>query len=95
MYEGGGDVVTAYYDEVRRIWVSFFKKKPEVRGQPRRCFYLMSSKDFVKWSEPQLVFVPDYEDDAGSLGRIERVRPILEVPDDPVLVRTEFYGIGA
>ena len=49
----------------------------------------------MTWSEPQLVFTPDLRDDAGCLARIEEVRPVLDVPDDPVLMRTEFYGIGA
>ncbi len=89
------DVLTAYYDEQRRVWVSFVKKRPKVRGQLRRSFCLMYSKDFVHWSDPQFVFVPDYDDDAGSWRRIESVRPILEAPDNPLLVRTEIYGVGA
>jgi len=40
------------------------------------------------------VFVPDLRDDAGSLARIEEVRPVLDRPDDPALMRTEFYGVG-
>ena len=34
--------MTAYYDEDRRIWVSFIKKTTVVRGQARRSFCLMS-----------------------------------------------------
>ena len=33
-------------------------------------------------------------DDASALARIEKVRPILDRPDDPSLMRTEFYGMG-
>jgi len=92
--EGVGDVTMAYYDEHRRLWVMFIKKEIVVRRQMRRCFWLMTSRDFVHWTEPQLVFVPDYDDDAGSMRRIEAVRPLLNAPDNPALVRTEFYGVG-
>ena len=57
-------------------------------------FWLITSKDFETWTEPTLVLTPDLRDDAGSLARIEEVRPILDVPDDPKEMRTEFYGVG-
>ena len=57
-------------------------------------FYLITSEDFQHWSQPRLVWTPDLRDDAGSLGRIEQVRPLLDVPDDPAFMRTEFYGIS-
>ena len=66
-----------------------------VRGHERRVFGLITSDDFEHWTEPELVFTPDLRDDAGSLRRIEEVRPMLRVEDDSALVRTEFYGIGA
>ena len=95
LVDGVGDVTIAYYDEHGRLWVMFIKKEIVLRGQMRRCFWLMTSRDFVHWREPQLVFVPDYDDDVGSMRRIEEVRPLLNVPDNPALVRTEFYGVGA
>lgn len=91
----GADVITGYFDEIRKEYVAFPKINHEVRGFDRRVFWLITSPDFVTWSEPQLVFTPDLRDDAGCLARIEEVRPVLDVPDDPVLMRTEFYGIGA
>ncbi|MGI6458977.1 MAG: hypothetical protein ACOX5J_02590 [Candidatus Hydrogenedentales bacterium] len=91
----GADVITGYYDEQRGCYVAFPKINHPVRGFDRRVFWLTTSPDFRSWSEPQLVFVPDLRDDAGSLARIEEVRPILDVPDEPALIRTEFYGIGA
>jgi len=90
-----GDNTNAYYDEYRRIWVLFIKKPMIARGLQRRSFCLMASEDFVNWSEPQFAFVPDYDDDAGSLGRIERARPMLGVPDDPKFMNTQFIGVGA
>jgi hypothetical protein len=90
-----GDVITGYYDRARQLYVAFPKLGAMVMGHNRRCFWLITSKDFATWTKPELVFAPDLRDDAGSLARIEKVRPILDVPDDPKLMRTEFYGIGA
>lgn len=88
------DVITAYYDEERQLYVAFPKHSTAVRGEVRRCFAMSTSKDFVTWTVPRYVFTPDLRDDAGSLARIEEVRAQLDVPDDPALMRTEFYGIG-
>jgi hypothetical protein len=90
-----GDVITGYYDERRKKYVAFPKIGHPVRGHDRRVFWQITSEDFVDWSEPKLAFTPDLRDDASSLARIEEVRPILDVPDDPEVMRTEFYGIGA
>ncbi len=89
------DVLTAYYDTERELYVSFPKLVTKSRGHVRRCFGVSTSDDFMTWTEPYYAFTPDLRDDAGSLGRIEAVRPLLDVPDDPALLRTEFYGIGA
>jgi len=88
------DVITAYYDEDRQLYVAFPKHSTAVRGQVRRCFAMSTSKDFAIWTAPRYVFTPDLRDDAASLARIEEVRSQLDVPDDPALMRTEFYGIG-
>ena len=77
------------------LYVAFPKLAHTVGGISRRCFWTITSPDFKTWTKPQLAFAPDLRDDAGSLRRIEEVRPILDVPDDPKLMRTEFYGIGA
>jgi len=90
-----GDNTNGYYDEYRRIWVLFVKRPVVVRGIQRRCLAMLSSPDFVHWSPMQFAFIPDYEDDAGSLGRIERVRPMLGVSDDPNRTNTQFVGTGA
>jgi hypothetical protein len=90
-----GDVITGYYDRMRQLYVAFPKLGGVVMGHNRRCFWLITSKDFINWTKPELIFAPDLRDDAGCLARIAEVRPILDVPDDPKLMRTEFYGIGA
>ena len=91
----GADVITGYYDEARQMYVAYPKIITTVRGHNRRVFYLITSKDFEHWSEPELVWTVDLRDDAGSLGRIERFRSMLDVPDNPAEIRTEYYGIGA
>ena len=88
------DVITGFWDRQRRQYVAFPKIGHVVRGVSRRSFYLITSRDFRTWSEPRAAIVPDLRDDAGSLARIEEVRPLLDVPDDPKLIRTEFYGVG-
>jgi len=90
----GGDVITGYYDEGRKLYVALPKIGSQVRGHNRRVFWQITSPDFETWTEPKLVITADARDDAGSLARIEEVRPILNVPDDPKLIRTEFYGVG-
>lgn len=90
----GGDVITGYYDEARKLYVALPKIGYPVRGQDRRVFWVTTSPDFQTWSEPKLAIVPDLRDDASSLARIEQARPMLDVPDDPALMRTEFYGAG-
>src|SRR5437867_3440616 len=90
----GADVITGYFDERLKLYVAFPKIGTQVRGHRRRVFYLITSEDFQHWSQPRLVWTPDLRDDAGSLGRIEQVRPLLDVPDDPAFMRTEFYGIS-
>jgi len=90
----GGDVITGYYDEQRKLYVAFAKIMTEWRGHSRRVFYVITSPDFKHWTKPELAWTPDLRDDAGSLARIQEARPILDVPDNPQLMRTEFYGIG-
>jgi hypothetical protein len=88
------DVITAWHDRRTRQWIALPKLSTVVRGPVRRCFGLSTSADFKTWTEPRYVFRPDQRDDAGSLARIEAVRPLLDCPDDPSLMRTEFYGVG-
>src|SRR5262249_25134551 len=61
------DVITGYYDTSRRQYVAFPKQMVQVAGHERRCFSLITSEDFLTWTRPRLVLVPDPRDDAGSL----------------------------
>jgi len=88
------DVITGFWDTRRQSYVAFPKIGRKWRGHERRLFSTITSKDFTNWTEPVSSLKPDLRDDAGSLARIEQVRPILDVPDDEKLMRTDFYGIG-
>ena len=93
-----GDATTGFWDQRRQLFVMFPKVGGRVRtfwlGHKRRLFYTLTSRNFVEWTEPVLTWTTDQRDDAGSLARIERVRPVLDQPDDPELMRTEYYGVG-
>jgi hypothetical protein len=90
----GADVINGYYDRQRKLWVALAKITDRPASKGRRVFWLITSTDFNTWTEPQLVMYPDDKDDAGAMARIEEVRAILDVPDAPELIRTEFYGNG-
>ena len=91
---GNGDNITAFYDKQRRLYVAFPKIAAPVRGYYRRSYYMVTSPDLQNWTEPLLVLAADERDDAGSLYRAEEVRPMLDVPDDPMRMRAEFYVLG-
>lgn len=90
----GSDVITGYYDERRKLFVAFPRELTPARGHERRVFYRVTSTDFENWSEREVAFTPDTRDDAGTLHRIEASRSLLSSPDDPLQMRTEFYGTG-
>jgi hypothetical protein len=87
--------MTGFFDQRRRQYVAFPKLGMRVRGHGRRVFATCVSQDFRNWDYLGINWVPDERDDAGSLARIEAVRPLLDRLDDPKLMRAEFYGVGA
>jgi len=90
-----GDVITGFWDPRQNRYVAFPKNHVAPwRGYKRRLFYTITSEDFVHWTEPVLSWTTDERDDAGSFARLEHARPTLDRPDDPKLMRTEYYGIG-
>jgi len=90
----GGDVITGLYDERSKQYIAFPKVHPRIGRFSRRSFAVMTSRDFDEWTKPVFVLGADKTDDAGIQARVDRVRPILQAPDDPDLMRTEFYGLG-
>ena len=67
------DVVTAFYDVRRKLWVALPKLSTPVRGTVRRCFGVTWTENLLDWPDPRLAFQPDLRDDAGTLARIEAV----------------------
>jgi len=90
----GGDVITAVYDEANNRHIACPKMGARIGKFWRRSFGIMTSRDFDHWTKPKLCICADLEDDKTIARRIEASRPIIQAPDDPALMRTEFYGVG-
>lgn len=58
------DTVTLTQDARTGEYLAYHKRHWDHRGFNRRTVWLARSPDFVTWSEPELVFAPDEEDDA-------------------------------
>jgi len=89
------DVISAFRDRRTGRFVALAKMTTPIFGRQRRTIYLSTSRDFNDWSKPEPAFSADRRDDLGSLARIERVRSLLNYPDNWNVMRTEFYGAGA
>jgi hypothetical protein len=89
------DVISAFRDPVTGEFVVLPKMRTPVFGRSRRSIYLSTSHDFRHWSDIRRAFFADRRDDLGTLARLERVRPLLNFPDNKNVMRTEFYGSGA
>lgn len=59
-----GDTITLTRDPATGEYLAFHKRPVKVRGFGRRVVWLSRSRDFQEWTEPELVFAPDEEDDA-------------------------------
>jgi hypothetical protein len=59
-----GDTITLTQDPATGEYLAFHKRPAKVRGVGRRVVWLSRSRDFQEWTEPELVFAPDEEDDA-------------------------------
>jgi hypothetical protein len=57
------DTVTMTRNPATGEYLVFHKQPAEVRGFKRRSIWLTTSRDFVTWSKPQVVLVPDEKDD--------------------------------
>lgn len=59
------DNITLTRDPMSGDYLAFLRpKQTTIRGYPRRVVALSRSRDFVKWSKPEMVFAPDELDDA-------------------------------
>lgn len=88
------DVITACYSGFHQRFVVFPKNPIPVMGRLRRTLFSSTSFDFVHWSKLEPALVADRRDDLGSRVRAERVRPLLNFPDNLNVMRTEIYGTG-
>lgn len=59
-----GDTITLTQDPATGKYLAFHKRPAKVRGFGRRVVWVSRSRDFQEWTEPELVFAPDEEDDA-------------------------------
>lgn len=66
------DTITLSQDPFTGEYLAFHKKPAQVRGHPRRVVWLARSRDMQTWSQPELVFVPDAQDDAWVEAPTER-----------------------
>jgi hypothetical protein len=66
------DTITLTQDPSTGEYLAYHKRPTKVRGFTRRAVWLARSKDFRTWSEPELVFAPDEEDDAWAKGPSQR-----------------------
>jgi len=58
------DTITLAQDPATGDYLAYHKRPATVRGHARRVVWLSRSPDFQTWSEPELVFAPDEQDDA-------------------------------
>ena len=58
-----GDTITLAQHPGTGEYLAYHKRPAEVRGLGRRVIWLSRSRDFQQWSEPELVFAPDEQDD--------------------------------
>jgi hypothetical protein len=58
------DTVTLTQDPRTGDCLAYHKRHTDFRGHSRRVVWLARSRDFLTWSEPELIFGPDEEDDA-------------------------------
>ena len=66
------DTITLSQDPVSGEYLAFHKRYTKVRGFGRRVVWLARSRDFQEWTEPELVFAPDEEDDRWASGPDQR-----------------------
>jgi hypothetical protein len=66
------DNISLTRDPMTGDYLAFHRRPTEVRGFTRRVVWLSRSPDFKKWSEPEMVFAPDAEDDAWTAEPLQR-----------------------
>lgn len=67
-----GDTITLTQDSATGEYLAYHKRPAKVRGFGRRVVWFARSRDFQEWTEPELVFAPDEDDDAWAKRPDER-----------------------
>ena len=84
------------YDNKSHTYVATIKRC----GEYGRSVYLTTSKDFLHWSEPDLIFCSDEEDQRMGREIIEKyiadenMQPKMQFPTDPGQYRVDVYNMG-
>ena len=92
-----GDEATAMWDPFGERYVAFPKVSASIGQrrfgrQKRRSVAISYSDDFVHWTMPEVVFVPDEQDDENTVRRNARYRDRLSV-DHPAEYTAEWYNM--
>ena len=66
------DTITLSQNPATGEYLAYHKRPATVRGRGRRVVWLARSRDFQTWTEPELVFTPDSEDDSWATRPGER-----------------------
>ena len=66
------DTITLSQHPVTGEYLAYHKCPAKIRDFGRRVVWLSRSRDFQQWSEPELVFAPDEQDDAWASGPQQR-----------------------
>ena len=95
----GAENCSVVYDQQSGRYVAFPKLYQRVRnkyqkkGFERRSVTVAFSDDFVNWSQPQFILVPDARDDELAAQRVAAARGILADDDGPQWYNAQFYGM--
>lgn len=95
----GHDVVSAVWDPYRGRYVTMHKcsiTDPGYYHPVRRFFNTSTSEDFVSWTPSYRSLNPDADDQLVEriAGKLAEVAPLMEIPINRSLMRTDFYGAG-
>ena len=93
----GAECCGLAYDELADGYIGF-PKLYEFRGNghqtekfERRSAAIATSADFIDWTEPKMILVPDTRDDELAAERIAEARGILSTDDGPEWYNAHFY----
>ena len=93
----GAECCGLAYDELSDRYLAFpkmyeFRSTRYEKGKfERRSVTVATSEDFINWTEPKMILVPDARDDELAAQRVAAARGILEVDDGPEWYNAHFY----